>query len=143
MGGVLTMPFELSFKERIKYPTLEAGITLEAVLLYGGERAVCDAKVDTGAEHCLFSRELGESLGIDVERGMQVRLGTFTGSLVAYGHNVTLITGSVQLQAFVCFAADYELPRNILGREGWLRLVRLAIIDYDEELYLSHYNDSL
>lgn len=137
------MAFQLSFNEQINYSSLADGISLEAVLLYGGRRAECDAKVDTGAHHCLFTRELGELLGIDVARGTKVRLGTFTGSLSTYGHQVTLITAGVELHTFVCFAADYDLPRNILGRQGWLRLVRLAIIDYDAELYLSNYNDPL
>jgi len=43
----------------------------------------------------------------------------------------------------VSHGADFKLGRNILGREGWLQLVRLAIIDYDEELYLSLYNDQI
>jgi hypothetical protein len=32
-----------------------------------------------------------------------------------------------------------NLPRNLLGRQGWLRNLKLAVIDYDNLLYLSSY----
>lgn len=36
-----------------------------------------------------------------------------------------------------------SFPRNVLGRQGWLNQVRLALIDYDGKLFLSHYNDEI
>jgi hypothetical protein len=41
----------------------------------------------------------------------------------------------------VYFAANYGLRRNLLGREGWLSKVRLAIVDYDSEVFLSRYEE--
>ena len=38
------------------------------------------------------------------------------------------------------FAKYPGLPRNILGRQGWLRNLRMAVIDYDSLLYLSAYD---
>ena len=35
----------------------------------------------------------------------------------------------------------YNLRRNLLGRRGWLQLLRLGIVDYGNELYLSRYDD--
>jgi hypothetical protein len=32
-----------------------------------------------------------------------------------------------------------NLPRNLLGRQGWLRNLKLGIVDYDYLLYLSAY----
>jgi hypothetical protein len=40
----------------------------------------------------------------------------------------------------VYFAKYPGLPRNILGRQGWLHNRRLAVIDYDNLLYLSAYD---
>ena len=40
----------------------------------------------------------------------------------------------------VYFAKHPGLQRNLLGRRGWLRNFRLAVIDYDNLLYLSEYN---
>jgi hypothetical protein len=48
----------------------------------------------------------------------------------------------LEFQTFVFFSAERRLPRNLLGRVGWLRLVRLALVDYDQELYLSLYDES-
>jgi hypothetical protein len=55
---------------------------------------------------------------------------------------VRLETLGLEFQTFVFFSAERRLPRNLLGRVGWLRLVRLALVDYDQELYLSLYDES-
>jgi len=62
--------------------------------------------------------------------------------MTAYGHEVTLETLGLALHTFVYFSEAKDLPRNFLGRQGWLQLVRLAIIDYDQDLYLSPYDES-
>ena len=64
-----------------------------------------------------------------------------TGVLTAYGHEVVLETLGLQLQTVVYFAESYEVKRNLLGRQGWLQLIRLGIVDYDSELYLSMYDE--
>ena len=135
------MSFQLSFSRHHKYTDSGSGIPLKATLRFGGAEAICTAKVDPGAQYCLFSRETAEKLGIDVESGIRRNLGTLTGSFIAYSHDVTLTTLDVELESHLCFAKDYDLPRNLLGRIGWLQLIRLAIIDYDLELYLSRYNE--
>ncbi|MBI3760218.1 MAG: hypothetical protein HY269_10775, partial [Deltaproteobacteria bacterium] len=38
----------------------------------------------------------------------------------------------------VYFAQDYVFNRNVLGRHGFLQLVRLGLVDYDGQLFLSH-----
>jgi len=40
----------------------------------------------------------------------------------------------------VFFPAAREIQRNVLGRQGWLQQFRVALIDYDSVLHLSHYN---
>jgi len=137
------MSFQLEFSHRHQYKDSGSGIPLEVRLRFGGEEVKCPAKVDPGAQYCLFSRELAEQLGIDVESGMRSSFGTLTGSLIAYGHEVRLITFDVVSDAVVYFAEDYGLPRNLLGRIGWLQRIRLAIIDYDLELYLRDYNEEI
>ncbi|MGH9831689.1 MAG: hypothetical protein ACREBD_00790 [Blastocatellia bacterium] len=134
------MPFQLSFDLHHKYKSLESGITIEAQLQRGDLFVVADAKIDCGAEVCLFSREIGEKLGIEIESGLPKTLGTLTGDFLSYGHELTIKTLGLELQTIVYFPEFENLPRNFLGRHGWLRLVRLAIIDYDEELYLSLYD---
>ena len=131
----------LSFIQRFRYDDSLDGINLEAILHFGQESATCSAKVDTGAHVCLFEREIGEGLGIEVENGQRVRLRTLTGTLTAFGHEVTLQTIGLTLHTVVYFPLHYNLQRNLLGRQGWLRLIRLGLVDYDRELFLSHYDD--
>jgi len=54
---------------------------------------------------------------------------------------MVLQTLGLEFQTFVYFAKSYEVRRNILGRQGWLQLVRLGLVDYDSELYLSPYDE--
>ncbi|MGH9751482.1 MAG: hypothetical protein ACREA2_01755 [Blastocatellia bacterium] len=39
----------------------------------------------------------------------------------------------------VYFTKYPNLPRNLLGRQGWLRNLKLGVIDYENLLYLSAY----
>src|SRR5262245_60308506 len=135
------MPFTLIFNLRHQYNSLENGIYVQAVLVYGDKTAFCRAKVDSGSEVCLFQSDLADMLGIEVESGYRTELSALTsGGLVAYGHSVSLQALGLEFDSFVYFAAEYGLPRNILGREGWLRKVRLAVVDYDAEIYISPYD---
>lgn len=135
------MPFELSFSCREQYNSLTTGINLETTLRFGDLFINCDAKVDTGAEVCLFQRAIGEALDIPIENGIEKRLETLTGVLTAYGHEVVLEVLGLQIQTVVFFAESGEVRRNLLGRQGWLQLIRLGIVDYDSELYLSLYDE--
>ena len=135
------MSHTLEFAERLAYDAGRASITVEVWLSLGDLRIPATAKLDTGASHCIFRRELGEALGIDVAAGDRVEIGTVTGSFVAYGHEVTLEAAGIALDTLVYFAGQYDLPRNVLGRRGWMDRLRLAVVDYDGLLYVSRYDD--
>lgn len=111
------MPFQLSFTHRETYSSLASGISLETTLRFRELFINCDAKVDTGAEVCLFQRAIGEALEIQIEKGVKKRLETLTGVLTAYGHEVVLETLGLQLQTVVYFAENNEVRRNLLGRQ--------------------------
>ena len=131
---------QLNFHQEHRYKDEEDGIPLEVTLIYRGAVIDVTAKVDPGASVCLFSHETGLDLGIPIEQGEPIRLGTLGSSLEAFGHEVTLQTGDIAFQSFVYFAKYPGLQRNLLGRRGWLRNLRLGLIDYDNLLYLSDYN---
>ena len=132
---------ELSFAQEHHYKDDDHGIPLSINISYGAITTRVEAKVDPGAAVCLFSHEDGLDLGIPVEHGIPLRLGGLAGTLDAYGHEVTLQTGDIAFQSVVYFAKYPGLPRNLLGRQGWLRNLRLAVIDYDNLLYLSAYDE--
>jgi len=132
--------YRLSFAITRDYSAGDA-IRLPVTLNSGGEQVRADAFVDTGAPCCVFKRELAVSLGIDVEAGAPVHFGTVTGGFDAYGHTLTLETLGYSFDGAVYFAAHERLPRNVLGRRGWLDRVRLGLVDYDGKMYLSKYDD--
>ncbi|MFN7947767.1 MAG: aspartyl protease family protein [Blastocatellia bacterium] len=134
------MNYSLNFNFLFEYNALKDGITIPVGLSLNGLSVNCEAKVDTGAQVCLFERELGESLGLNIESGHRRPFETLTGSFTAYGHHVTLHTVGLDFDSMVYFAANDRLPRNLLGREGWMQKIRLAIVDYDSALYLGHYD---
>ena len=131
---------QLNFAEEIHYEEDADGIPLRVLLTYAGSELEVTAKVDPGAAVCLFSHEDGLDLGVPIEAGSPIRLGGLTGTLDAFGHEVTLQTGELVFQSIVYFAKYPGLPRNLLGRQGWLRNLRLGLIDYDRLLYLSDYD---
>lgn len=130
----------LNFHQEHRYKGDGDGIPLEVTLIYREVIVDVTAKVDPGAAVCLFSHETGLDLGIPIEQGEPIRLGTLAGSLEAFGHEVTLQTGDIAFQSFVYFAKYPGLQRNLLGRRGWLRNLRLRLIDYDGMLFLSAYD---
>jgi hypothetical protein len=130
----------LSFEKLTVYDSGTIGITVEIELQLSNSIANLQAKIDTGAESCIFERKFGEQLGLDIEAGERQRFGTATGSFLTFGHSVTLIVEDFQFDSYVYFANDEFFDRNVLGRFGFLDRVIIAIDDYDGKLYLSRKN---
>lgn len=135
------MAHQISFKEIYQYKSSKAGITIPTTLLANNVTVECSAKIDTGAEYCLFKRDYANRLQLDLESGHPVVMETLTGSFVAYGHEVTLMTFDLAFDVTVYFAADENIRRNLLGRNGWLNLVLFGLNAYNEVLYLSAHDD--
>ena len=127
----------LEFSTDYNYDTLKTGISLPVILESGEIQVEIHAKLDTGATHCIFEREHGELLGLDVESGTQITIGTATGKFIAFEHRITLVTFGLSWDATVCFIAEEGIKRNVLGRQGWLDRVKLGLIDYEGRLLLS------
>ena len=131
---------QLNFAEELRYPDDASGITIPVLLTYRGKSLRVAAKVDTGAQVCLFVQEVGLRLGLPVEQGTPIILSSISGSVDAFGHDVVLQTGALAFEGLVYFARYPGLPRNVLGRQGWLRNLRMAVVDYDCLLYLGAYD---
>lgn len=134
------MTAQFTFVDSYRYSDQEPGITLPVILRVGDQFANTTAKVDTGAEFCLFSREIGEKLGLQIESGSPLVMDSLAGKFETYGHEVIIQMRRTAIQSFIYFAKYPGLRRNLLGRQGWLRHLKIAIVDYDSLIYLSLYN---
>lgn len=133
------MSESIEFDESYYYSLFETGISIPVVIMYGTETEELLAKVDTGADHCIFERHFGESLGLEIETGISIMIGTATGSFRAFGHEVTLSFLGIETVSTVYFAESDYFDRNVLGRTGWLDRVKLGLIEREGKLFLSEY----
>lgn len=135
------MPFNLTFSVEYKFDTTLKGISIPVILSLKNETVDFLAKVDTGADFCIFKREHGEALGLDIETGYLQTFDTVAGNFNAYGHELTLSTFDMHFDVMVYFAGNYGFRRNVLGRRGWLDQIKLGIIDYEGLIYISNYSE--
>lgn len=135
------MNYQLIFTELVNYDAGQPSITVPVTLSISEARVQCDAKVDTGSSNCIFARHLGEELGLDIETGLRLLVGTVTGNFVAYLHEVNLSLASFEFSGLVGFAEDQGFRRNVLGRRGFIEQMALGLVDYEGELYLGRYDE--
>ena len=133
------MPYQLEFDDLIAYDPGQPGISVEVTLKLGDDQTTIFANLDTGASCCIFERHHGEVLGLNIETGWPQTISTATGRFLAYGHHVTLSVLGFSFEALVYFAANENISRNVLGRHGFLQVLRIGLIDYEGKLFLSQY----
>jgi hypothetical protein len=136
------MPETLTFDITYRYEDSVEGIAIPVTLVSGNGIYRTTAKVDPGAEVCLFTNESGLQLGLDVERGIPKTLGTIGGTKIeTFGHEVTIQTFGITMCSVIYFAKYPEVSRNLLGRLGWLRNLQIGIRDYEGKLFIAEYID--
>jgi hypothetical protein len=131
--------FQLHFEKLLEYDTAKTGINLNVILKLAGKTVNLTAKIDTGADHCIFERRFGEELGLKIEDGIKQRFSTATGTFLAYGHNVGLITEGLEFDSFIFFYENENQTPSVLGRFGWLDRIILGLVDYEGKLFLNRY----
>jgi len=96
--------------------------------------------LDTGASDCLFDAHYADLLGIDVRSGFEKTYRTVAGSFRAFGHEVTIVTLGFEWLATVFFYESSNPANAFVGRRGWLDRVRLGLVHYEQDIYLSQYS---
>lgn len=132
--------YDLSFQVKYTYPDGD-GIQIPVKISFGNQSIATNAKLDTGCSNCIFRRQIGEALGLDIESGQEQRFSSVHGTAITYGHFVTLSVLDLSFDVMVYFAADDYFPRNLLGRHGWLDQIRVGLIDYEGLVFLNRYAD--
>ncbi len=134
------MPSILTFRRAHDYSFSREGIQVPVALALNGKTVQLLANLDTGASFCIFQREYAEQLGIAVESGERAVVSTANSSFDVYGHELTMSCFEWQFHSTVYFPR-IEIRRNVLGRAGWIQNFRVAILDHDALLHISHFND--
>ncbi|MBA2735563.1 MAG: hypothetical protein H0U50_02125 [Pyrinomonadaceae bacterium] len=130
----------LTFDEKVEYPDDKQGINLDIIISKQTDNPVsATVKLDTGSTFCIFQRFYADLLGIEVEKGERESIRTAKGSFTAYGHDIVIKFSNLEWEAFVYFAQDESFPVSVLGRNGFLNKINIAIIDYEQLLYLKSY----
>ncbi len=104
------------------------------------------AIIDSGADYCTFSYEIGEDLGIEIFSGENIRMTSLGSSepVNGYLHSVEMevITEEDEppwkISTKVAFL-DRAIPRNILGRDGFFEYAKIGFVDREQTIYLSPY----
>ena len=135
------MDYRLDFEKLIGYDAGVSGITVNTTLKFFDKHVSFPAKIDTGSSFCIFERKYCEDLGLIIEQGLFQRIGTGTGIFTAYGFRLILQVEDFEFDSLVYFAEDENIQRNVLGRRGWLELIKIGLVDYEGKLYLSRYTD--
>ncbi len=135
------MAEEISFDETYFYKTLKIGITVPTILRLNERLVEIEAKIDTGAENCIFERRHGETLGLEIESGAKKIFSTVTAPFITYEHELTINVLGIETISTVYFAKEESFTRNVLGRQGFLDRVKLGLIDYEGKLLLSAYGE--
>lgn len=135
----MIVPHLLRFDILHRYASEREGVSIPVQITVADRLVNLLARVDTASSCCVFQRAHGERLGLDIEAGFAQTILTATGSFRAYGHEVTLDVVGLRFDSLVYFAESDAFPRNVLGRQGWLDRVRLALVHHDSHLYLSPY----
>lgn len=131
----------LTFEQQIKYSEYKKGIGLNVILVLDEQNPVSAiAKLDTGSEFCLFQRRYDELLDLKIEKGIENPMRTINSSFNTYGHEVKLLFSDLELSTTIYFP-EFEIPRSVVGRTGLLDMLRIGLIEYEQLLYLSPYDE--
>lgn len=133
------MIHQLDFEKLAHYETGKSGISLEVNLKLVGKTVPVSTKIDTGSTNCVFAREIGEKLGLEIESGELVRISSVTDTFTTFRHEVILDVLGYEFDARVCFSQNEHFSRNVLGRFGFLDRIVLGLIDYEGKLFLNRY----
>lgn len=129
---------DLSFDVTHIYTSAD-GIKIPLVISFGGNEVQTSGYADCGSEACVFSNEIGQMLGIDIEAGEPKSFGPASGgTFETYGHMVIIEFLGITLESIVYFAKYPGLRRNLLGRNGWLSKLRFGLLEYESAVFFSH-----
>ncbi len=90
-----------------------------------------DAFVDSGASYSIFRAEIGDILGLEVEKGEKMLITVGDGSLIIiYVHRLEIQIGDEKFEVGIGFSKQLGIGFNIIGRKD---IFERFIICFDEK----------
>lgn len=102
---------------------------------YGRKRWDIYALLDSGASIFLFTRELGEKIGLDIEKGIKDDLGGIGNGMVVYKHKINLKVRNKIFKIEAAFSKERFFDINIIGRKDVFNKMNITFI-CDKEIIL-------
>jgi hypothetical protein len=133
--------YNIAYRYRYNYDLDQSGIVQPVSLVANGLTEMTVAAIDTGSSLCVFQREIADSLGIPVVDGILDYVSAMGTMIRVYGHEVTLGLGDLSVELFVYFPEYQRIPRNLLGRQGFLQRVLFGLDDYEGVVYFGYHSD--
>ncbi len=100
---------------------------------YGNQSQSYEVLVDSGADMCIFSAQIGELIGIDIKRGKPFGVAGITGSVEEYYvYPVTITVGGWPYRIEVGFLPNLgRLGYGVVGQRGFFDLFTVKF-DYQK-----------
>jgi len=105
-------------------------------ILLGEEKISTVCLIDSGATYSFFHANLGEILGLNIKKGIEIVAGGVAGAgFIAYLHKAIPIELSGN-ECFINIAFSYELgtPYNLLGQYNFFQKFRVCFDLRKEEM---------
>ncbi|MBA7672901.1 hypothetical protein ES703_81088 [subsurface metagenome] len=93
---------------------------------YGKKWADIYALLDSGASISLFTRELGEKIGLDIEKGIKDVLGGIGNGMVVYKHKINLKVRDEIFKIEAAFSKERFFDINIIGRKDFFNKMNIT-----------------
>ncbi len=135
------MSWQIIYRHRYTVDPKKPGVTLPVSLFANDRVETTEAAIDTGSTLCVFKREIAEWLDIAVEKGIEDHVNAMGTVIRVYGHEVRLVIGEMTMDLLVYFPAFQNIPRNLLGRQGFLQRMLFGLDDYEGVVYFGYHSD--
>jgi len=123
---------------KFKYKNYGSGFLRPVIpieIIYKNLPVPYEVLIDSGADFCIFDGEIGEYLGLEVNKGALLMFGGIQGmsNSKAYMHEVVLDIGGLSYKTMVGFSYDISKDGlGILGQKGFFDIFTVKF-DYPSE----------
>ena len=106
---------------------------IPVTLINNGKRIKYLCLIDSGADLCIFHAEIGEQIGVEVEKGKLLDFsGISASNMKAYFHDIRIDVGGYEFDCYAGFSRDLDrLPYGVLGQQGFFDLF-ISMFDYSK-----------